>query len=128
MLRTSNVGPPAKPDIQRVIDGILREDSNFDRNENRSAHRENLVRAVTIEVREPESTINGFSRNISGSGVGVVTHENVIENSIAVLEIASLSGPNSKILAECRWCKPYGDWFLSGWQFISLKRSESASN
>jgi hypothetical protein len=121
MLRTT--GPAAKPDIQRVVDGILREDSNFDRNENRSAHRENLVRAVKMEVRDPEATIQAFSRNISATGIGVITGEQVVGSSIAVLEIASLNGENIRVLAECRWSKAYGDgWFLSGWQFISLKR------
>ncbi len=121
MLRTT--GPAAKPDIQRAVDGILREDSKFDRSENRSAHRENLVRAVTLEVREPESTIQAFSRNISATGIGVITGEPVVDRSTAILEIASLTGEHTRVLAECRWCKPYGEnWFLSGWQFIGLKR------
>ncbi len=123
MLRTANAGPPAKPDIQRAIDGILKEDSNFDRNENRSAHRENLVRPVEIEIRETETTVSGFSRNVSGSGIGIITKEPIDEKAIGVIKIAGLSNNDLTILSECRWCKPYGEgWFISGWQFINLKR------
>jgi len=121
MLRTS--GPPVKPEIQRAIDSILKEDSNFDRVEARSAHRENLVRAVMIKIRESESQITAFSRNISATGVGLITGEMIQERSSGILKIAQLVGPDLSILADCRWCKPYGDsWFLSGWQFIALKR------
>lgn len=122
MLRTS--GPPAKPDIQRAIDDLLKEDSQFDRNENRSAHRENLVRAVVIQVRDPESIYHAFSRNVSATGIGLITPDEIPERVTAVLEIARLNqSKDVSILADCRWCRPYGEnWFISGWQFINLKR------
>jgi hypothetical protein len=121
MLRNSD--PSAKPEIQREIDKLLLADANFDRYENRSVHRENLVRPVRIEMRETEEIVLAFSRNISGSGIGVITHEQVASDSIAVLNIASLDGEDTRIVAGCRWCKPFGaKWYLSGWQFIGLQR------
>jgi len=121
MLRSS--GPPPKPDIQRVIDAILKKDATFDRTENRTAHRESLVRAITLEIRDSEETIVGFSRNISATGVGIIQDQEIAEKSTAVLSIERLGNQEpAKILSECRWCKPYGNWFLSGWQFINLKR------
>ncbi|MFK7767569.1 MAG: PilZ domain-containing protein [Mariniblastus sp.] len=123
MLRTAQTGPPPKPDIKRAIDGILKEDLNFDRNENRSAHRENLVRPIQIEIRDPEKTVNGFSRNVSATGIGVITSHPIDNNSIGLLKIGGLSNNDTSILSECRWCKPYGEgWYISGWQFINLKR------
>ena len=135
MLRSS--GPPPKPDIKRVIDEILKEDARYNQSENRTAHRENLVRHVGIEFRQSEqSSADGkedsedelpsaFSRNVSATGIGLVTKSQVEEKAVAVLQIERL-GSNAKpanILSECRWCRPYGDnWFLSGWQFINLKR------
>ena len=121
MLRDS--GPAAKPDIQRAVDKMLLDDANFDRYENRSAHRKHLVRAVRVEMRETEQVMQAFSRNISGTGIGLVTQEPLDQNAIAVLLIASLEGEDVPILADCRWSKPFGDgWFLSGWQFIGLKK------
>ncbi len=49
MLRSSN-GSQAKPDIERVINAILKEDANYDRVRNRWSMRESLVRAVSIEL------------------------------------------------------------------------------
>ena len=121
MLRAN--APGAKPDIQRAVDSILCEDSTYDRNDNRSAHRENLVRGVIIEMRDSKFVMQGFSRNVSGSGMGIITSQPVCENAFAVLSIASLAGEDTRILAECRWCKSYGKgWCLSGWQFVSMIR------
>lgn len=122
MLRSS--GPAPKPDIQRAIEAILKEDATFDRTENRSAHRESLVRAISLEIRDPEETVSGFSRNISATGVGVIHDQEIREKATAVLTIERLGDTKPTILlSECRWCRPYGKkWFLSGWQFISLKR------
>lgn len=121
MLRTS--GPPVRPDIQRAVTDVVKEDSNFDRVENRSAHRTSLVRPVTIDIRESDKLINAFSRNISDTGIGLVTNQLIIDGCSATLAIARLKGPDLRLLGDCRWCKPYGDgWFLSGWQFIALKR------
>ena len=121
MLRNSDAS--AKPEVQRAINKMLMADANFDRYENRSAHRENLVRAVQIEIRESKEIVHSFSRNISGAGIGLITHEQLESNVIAVLSIASLEGEDTQILAQCRWCKPFGaKWFLSGWQFIGLQR------
>ena len=129
MLRTN--GPPAKPEIKRVIDDILKEDKRYDQSENRSAHRENLVRHVLIELRQTGPSDgktkprSGFSRNVSATGIGLITNFKVEDKSVAVLAIDRL-GANAKppaILSECRWCRPYGEkWFLSGWQFLNLKR------
>ena len=124
MLRSVNSGPPAKPDIQCAIAAILKEDASFDRSENRSAHRDNLVRAVTVESRESEEVIHCFSRNVSATGIGLISNEKITEKMVGTLTIDSLSGTPTVILSECRWCRPYGDnWFLSGWQFIKLKRN-----
>ena len=123
MLRTRTNGPQAKPDIQRAIDSLLKEGSNFDKIENRSAHREHLVRPVKLEIRDLEEVICGFSRNVSATGIGVVSSVSFSAQTVAVLKIAQLTGGETPILAECRWSKPYGDhWHISGWQFINLKR------
>ena len=72
MLRTS-AGPQAKPDIERAIQSIIKENAAFDRTENRSSLRENLVRAVDIVTRDQESPIDAFSRNVSATGIGLIT-------------------------------------------------------
>ena len=113
----------AKPDVKRIVDELLLENSNFDRTDNRSAHRDYLVRPVTIEMRFSDYSLTGFSRNISPTGIGIITSQPVSEKSVAVLKIARLKGKDDELLAICRWCKSYGgDWHLSGWEFLSVKR------
>ena len=122
MLRTSE--SPANPEIKRAVDNLLLEDSNFDRTENRSAHRQHLVRPVDVLLRESGESVSAFSRNVSATGIGIITHQPIDDGTVAVLTIARLAlGHDTTILAECRWCKPYGkNWYITGWQFINLKR------
>lgn len=120
MLRTS--GPSINPLIDEFVQDLLREDADYDRLEQRSTHREHLVRCVEVELRDPARTIFGISRNISRSGIGLITQERVPDNAMAILDIERLKGPNDRILASCRWCQPYGKSFLmSGWQFVALQ-------
>ena len=113
----------SNPDIERAIKDLLAEDANFDRNENRSAHREHLVRHLRVEIRELEQVIDAVSRNISVAGIGIITDQDIASGTIAVLGIERLKGPTTKIIAECRWSRNYGEnWFISGWKFQNLKR------
>lgn len=127
MLRTSHISQPKiKPEIQRAVTSVVKEDTDFDRINNRSAVRESLVRAVKIENKDSESSIIAFSRNISATGLGLITSEPIDQNTASTLKISRLNDPDLAILSECRWCKPYGEgWYLSGWQFITLKHSFS---
>ena len=82
------------------------------------------MRSVIVEVRRPtELTVDGFSRNISASGIGLITKAAIEDRANALLTIERLRGQPYKVLAECRWCRPYGaNWHISGWQFMMLKR------
>ena len=120
MLRTS--GPSVSGDLDQMVQSLLREDLDYNRTENRSAHREHLVRSVSIRSRDSEESVTGFSRNVSNSGIGIITGSPVHERTTATLTIECLDGREIKVLAECRWCKPYGKkWHISGWQFLSLR-------
>lgn len=122
MLRS--IGKSPTPEIEAIVRDLLKEDSDYDRNENRSAHRESLVRAVTVQMRRPiESELHAFSRNISGAGIGLITNDQIPDGATAILTIEPLKERPSQILAECRWCKPYGkNWFISGWLFMMVKQ------
>ncbi|MGB7343895.1 MAG: hypothetical protein WBD20_06765 [Pirellulaceae bacterium] len=122
MMRTSM--PAASPELDQLVAELLKEESDFERHNGRSVHRETIVRSVAIEIRRPtEQTLTAFSRNISGLGVGLITQTKIPDGATALLKIEGLRTTPSPILSECRWCKAYGDnWFLSGWQFMMLKR------
>ena len=114
----------SNPEVERLIRELLSEDARFDR-ELRSAHRENLVFPVSIFRNEESPAISGFSRNVSVSGICVLCDTEMAKGDRVTLEIYRLHRPEpSRVLAECRWCKPFGDaFFASGWQFLGLVRS-----
>ena len=120
MLRSANQSVSAE--IDQMVEGLLREDLEYERTENRTAHREALVRSAVIDYGSGRATIEGFSRNISHSGIGIITEDFIADRSSATLILERLDGTYIKILAECRWCKPYGKkWNISGWQFLNLR-------
>ena len=120
MLRTTSQS--VSSDIDNAVQGLLREDLDYDRAENRTSHRDSLVRMVLIDRGSAHKPVEAFSRNISNAGIGVITTEMLPERCTATLQIERLDGTMVKILAECRWCKSYGKkWFISGWQFLNLR-------
>lgn len=120
MLRAA--GPSINDEIDEVVTDLLREETDYDRMDSRSAHREHLVRAVHISALGQEQEQWSFSRNISLTGIGLITQEKIAEDATAVLTIERLDGYKIEMLATCRWCSPYGKtWFMSGWQFINVR-------
>ena len=121
MLRLTGTAPNS--DVENAIRDLLEEDAFYDRTENRSSHREHLVRPVTLQIRGSQETITGFSRNVSASGIGLITDVEIPERATAVLTVETLNNGPVKFLAQARWCRSYGrNWKISGWQFINLHR------
>ncbi|NNE00275.1 MAG: PilZ domain-containing protein [Pirellulaceae bacterium] len=113
----------ANSEIEGFVREMLRADARYDSVENRSAHREHLLRSVTLKFRSPsERTVEGFSRNISATGIGLITPEAIADQSTAILTIERLRDHDVSILSECRWCRDFGkSFYISGWQFMVLK-------
>ena len=113
----------SNPDIEQVVNELLIADTHFDRHENRSVHREPLVRNLCLKPRNTGQSINAVSRHISVMGIEIITDRTIAVGAIAEIEIERLKGPVVKFIAECRWCRNYGrKRFILGFQFQSLKR------
>lgn len=110
------------PELEQLIKEVVKEDCRYARSEMRSVHRENLVVPVTMIFKDGRQQ-EAFSRNISPAGVCLISNEPVTENQLVELEIYRLHGRKDRIIAEARWCKPFGqEYFMSGWKFVQLKR------
>lgn len=122
MLRGSTQA--ASPELQDLVDQILDEESRAKICERRDASRQQISRPLVIEPREEDSrSITAMSRDISGSGLGVISTDNFEMGTLARIEISRLKGAPSVVLAECRWCDPFGNgWYLSGWNFVAVQR------
>ncbi len=110
------------PEIEHLIKEVVSEDCRYVRSEMRSVHRENLVVPITMIFKDGRQQ-EAFSRNISPAGVCLISSEMVTDNETVELEIYRLNGKAQRIIAESRWCKPFGpEYFMSGWKFVQLKR------
>lgn len=110
-----------RPEIQGLVQEILLENSRYKR-ELRSFHREVLVCPVVLRFNGDDEEQHCVSRNISSSGISVISSNEFFEHQRGALEIYRLTDvPSSEILAECRWCKRFGTaYWMSGWQFVHL--------
>jgi len=112
-----------KPEIKRLVDQILKENSRYER-ELRSLHRDFLVCPVDVSfLDENLEQQQCFSRNISAAGISLISSFEFTKEVVAYLNLhRPCKSREQKIVAECRWCKPFGeDYWMSGWQFMRLK-------
>ena len=106
--------------VADLIAEIRADEVRFDR-ELRSAHREKIV--IPIDISRGAEIAYGFTRNLSPQGACVIAFQQFAESGKAKISLYRLGGKRSCVVAECRWCKPYGTgYFLSGWQFQGLTR------
>ena len=79
-----------------------------------------LTAAVPVGIHMPGNTrrIPGFMRNLSQSGLCLISKVETQPNQVADLEIMRLNGESGRIESRCTWVKQYGeDYWASGWHF-----------
>lgn len=110
------------PVIEQLVLDLIREETRFVTTELRTVHRETLVLPVTIFFKDG-TTQFAFSRNVSPLGVCLIGENAAPTDEVAELQFYRLNGPARRIVAESRWCKPFGpQYFASGWKFMQAKR------
>ena len=104
--------------LAAAVTGIVQEELSA-LQERRSAHREPLVRPVTIQIGGGEPLF-GFSKNISDNGIGVIMNAPPSSGTSARLSIQCLNRKPVVIRSELRWCEPFGTgWYVTGWKFLA---------
>jgi hypothetical protein len=114
--------PYVNADVNRMIQDIILENSRYKR-ELRTFHREVLVCPVLIKFFDDQPDQHCVSRNISPAGISLISAIPFVEHVTAKMEIYRLKSAAScrDIVAECRWCKPFGpEYWMSGWQFVKV--------
>lgn len=112
----------ASPNIDRLVQDLLREDQRRLQHDRRSIHRNPFVRPVQAVLSEPPDTCRrGFTKNISALGVGVVLDGFVPERTTVRLFIHRFSDEPNCVVCECRWCDEFGQsWFWAGLNFLHI--------
>ena len=112
------------PDLERVYKALIAEEQQRLVDDRRSVGRVAFVRQLIVTKGSTASNpIDGFSRNISPLGIGIVSKEPFTMGDVATIEIHRFHSSPSAILAECRWSDTFGSrWYFSGWSFLSVVR------
>ena len=111
------------PEVERLINQVIVDDARYDR-DLRSVHREKVVLPVNLKFMNGLPSISAFSRNLSVSGACLITRQLIELDTTVMLQIYRLDGRTSQVVAECKWCKPFGqEYWMSGWQFLRLPKN-----
>ena len=104
----------------KIVVELLKENEKELLQERRSVDRKPFVRPVVIAAgRNREQIHDGFSRDISPMGIGIVSQVEWAEQTCAIIQIHTIRGKRVTLRACVRWTRPYGDgWFLTGWNFL----------
>ena len=112
------------PDLERVFKSLCEEEQRRLVDDRRATGRVPFVRPLVIHQRSTHSQpIDGFSRNLSPLGNGIVSKEPFKPGDVGTIEIHRFHISPVAILAECRWSDSFGSkWHYSGWTFLSIVR------
>lgn len=89
--------------------------------ENRSEPRSPFFHPATLTYRyREEQPIAAFTRELSDSGIGLLHSVPIERGEVTV----SIERPDNTIAFRTfiLWCKPCGQWYLSGGQFLGVIR------
>jgi len=103
------------------VEGLLKENESELLADRRSVRRTPFTRPVQMAAgRDRDKLHDGFTRDISAVGVGIISGVQWPDRTVAQLTIHSTKGKPLVVEAEARWTQPYGNgWFLTGWAFVS---------
>jgi len=105
--------------MQSVVQ-LLKENEKGLLQERRGVDRKPFVHPVTIASGRNHREIHkAFSRDISPTGIGLVSQVEWAEQTCVTLQIHTVRGKRIDLKARARWTRRYGDgWFLTGWNFL----------
>ena len=109
--------------FQEVIKALLNEDELFSLRERRNNSRKNFVRQVTVVLCEqPKNRLNGFTRDLSDGGIGLIHKFQVEPGSKALVTIHRLWDQPVVLKCETQWSTSnHQGWFQSGWRILSIE-------
>lgn len=112
------------PDLERVFKALCEEEQQRLVDDRRATCRVPFVRPLVVNNRTTHAKpVDGFSRNISPLGIGIVSKESFAIGDVGTIEIHRFRNLPVVILAECRWSDSFGtSWHYSGWSFLSIVR------
>lgn len=112
------------PDLERLFKTLHAEEQQRLVDDRRATARIPFVRPLVVKMQAANAQpVDGFSRNLSPLGIGIVSKEPFKLGDIGTIEVHRFKKAPAVILAECRWSDSFGSqWYFSGWSFLSVVR------
>lgn len=109
--------------FEEVVKALLNEDELFSLRERRNNSRKNFVRQVTVVFCDrPKVRLNGFTRDLSQGGIGLIHKFQVESGAKALITIHRLWDQPVVLKCEARWSSSnHQGWFQSGWTILSVE-------
>ena len=106
--------------VTAAVEKLLKENQAELLADRRSVRRTPFARPVQIASgRDRTEQHEGFSRDISAVGIGIISRVQWPERTVVRLTVHSVKGKPLVVDAEARWTQDYGlGWFLTGWAFL----------
>jgi len=110
-------------DFQEVVRELLNEEQLFSLQERRYKNRKNFVRPIRLMfVDRPGVIMNGFTRNLSDCGIGLIHKFKCSEGDQAYITINRLWDQPAVIRCQMVWCsKCENGWYQSGWEMLAVE-------
>ena len=106
-------------ELQEAVSRLLNDAKELEFIERRSEPRHPFFRPATLVYRyRPEQPIAVFTREISTAGLGLL-HNVPLERGETAVTL-SCRGGSITFRTYILWCKPCGQWYLSGGQFLGV--------
>ena len=118
--------PPSTTEkFHDVIQALLNEDELFSLRERRNNSRKSFVRQATIVFcDQPEIRKNGFTRDLSDEGIGLIHKFQVESGAKAQITIHRLWDQPVVLKCEACWCTTNQQgWYQSGWTILNVESS-----
>ena len=86
--------------------------------ERRGNHRQAISIPAKIKSADRQKETGAITRELSSFGIGLITKEPVEKEQAAEI-LLDLANCEESLFATCRWCREYGEFFISGWKFTN---------
>jgi hypothetical protein len=112
----------APEQVEEAVRCLLNEAKELEYIERRFEPRFPFFHPATLTYRyRPEQPISVFTRELSNSGIGLLHAVPLERGEVAVTVLSR--GRSIIFRTYILWCKPCGDWHLSGGQFLGMAQS-----
>lgn len=117
-------------EYQDIVQALLNEDQLFSLQERRVNSRQKFVRpSRLICLSKPKDVLSAFTRDLSGTGIGLLHRFELEFGEHALITINRLWDEPVVLKGKLAWCKKSENgWYQSGWHIDSVESTGKSTS